>query len=112
MGVLEFLDVNDAKIEELWKRYLILRGLQSGSDPIPLGESPVDFRRKWEKYLYSQSPSGAVAATSAAGPAPAARTTAGATPSAARGAARAGRLRYASRYAKPACRDSGDGAAS
>ena len=67
MGVLDFLDVNDAKIEELWKRYLILRGLQSGSDPIPQGESPVDFRRKWEKYLYSQSPSGAVAATSAAG---------------------------------------------
>lgn len=64
MGVLDFLDVNDAKIEELWKRYLILRGLQSGSDPIPQGESPVDFRRKWEKYLYSQSPSGAVAATS------------------------------------------------
>lgn len=66
MGQLDFLDVNDGKIEELWKRYLILRGLQSGSDPIPQGESPIDFRRKWEKYLYSQSPSGAVAATGAA----------------------------------------------
>lgn len=65
MGQLDFLDVNDAKIEELWKRYLSLRGLTSGSDPIPAGESPIDFRRKWEKYLYAQSPSGA-AATQAA----------------------------------------------
>jgi len=61
MGVLDFLDVNDAKIEELWKRYLSLRGLNSGSDPIPQGETSIDFRRKWEKYLYSQSPSGAAA---------------------------------------------------
>lgn len=61
MGQLDFLDVNDAKIEELWKIYLRLRGLQSGSDPIPQGESAIDFRRKWEKFLYSQSPTGAAA---------------------------------------------------
>lgn len=73
MGQLDFLDVNDAKIEELWKRYLTIRGLASGSDPIPQGESPIDFRRKWEKYLYSQSPSGAVATTGGA------TTTAGGT---------------------------------
>lgn len=61
MGQLDFLDVNDAKIEELWKNYLRLRGLTSGSDPIPQGESPIQFRNKWEKFLYSQSPTGAAA---------------------------------------------------
>lgn len=64
-----FLDTSDAKIQEIWLRYLKLRGLSSEQDPIPRGESPEEFRRKWEKYLYSQAPCGAAVPGTSATPA-------------------------------------------
>lgn len=59
MGLYDYLNINDATIEEIWRRYLRLRGLQTENDPIPLGETGESFRRAWEKYLYSQTPAGA-----------------------------------------------------
>lgn len=67
MGRFAYLDVNDAKIQEIWLNYLRSRGLRDDSDPIPRGESPEEFRRKWEKYLYSQRPDGAAASASTEG---------------------------------------------
>lgn len=58
MGLYDYLSINDATIEEIWRRYLKLRGLQSDNDPIPAGETSESFRRAWEKYLYSQRPPG------------------------------------------------------
>lgn len=61
MGPYDYLDVNDAKIEALWHKYLRARGLRSDADPIPSGETSEEFRRRWEKFLYAQAPSGAAA---------------------------------------------------
>jgi hypothetical protein len=66
-GRYDYLDVNDAKIEAIWQSYLKSRGLRDDSDPIPRGETSEIFRRKWEKYLYSQSPTGAAASSSEEG---------------------------------------------
>lgn len=67
MARLDYLDVNDAKIEALWQEYLKSRGLATENDPIPISETPRSFRRAWEKYLYAQRPTGAAGGSSPAG---------------------------------------------
>lgn len=67
MARLDYLDVNDAKIEALWQEYLKSRGLATENDPIPISETPRSFRRAWEKYLYAQRPTGAAGGSHPAG---------------------------------------------